>query len=989
MDALRERIQEDLRGLISGDVHCDELFVQMYASDASIHEIVPLGVVRPRNTADVVACLQYSGENSIPVHARGAGTGLAGESVGPGIVLDFSRYMRRVVRTEDGRVRVQPGLVHALLNQHLAETGRQFGPDPAMSHVTTMGSVVAIDASGSHWLKYGSARRHVESLEIVLADGEVMEVGREPLTRVGTNGSPRKRELVLQLAALVKRNADVIAHHRPQTRVNGSGYGLWDVLEDGHLDLARLLVGSEGTLALITEATLATQPLPAHRGVLLLLFERLENASKAVERILRYGPSACDLMDRRHLSLARESDVLYDVLIPIGTESILLVEKQGESPQEVRDSLTQIAGEIRTKRRLAFGSHLAMDRDEVDRYWQLARRFVPTLYRLKGSTRPLPFVEDVAIPPESLPQFLVALQNLLKRHQVIASLFAHVGHGQLHIRPFLDLANPDHIRTMEVLAADLYQQVFDVGGTISGEHGDGLSRTPFLRQQYGPLCDVFREVKRIFDPREILNPGKIVQTEPQSIVANLRPVAALVDEVPRAEKPEAPENAHAPVDLQLNWTPEEMSLAARQCNGCGACRSQTGDVRMCPIFHFAPREEASPRAKANLMRGILTGRLDLEVLGRDDFKDVADLCVHCHQCRLECPANVDIPKLMVEAKAAYIEANGLQLSDWVMTRIDTLSYLASRLPGLANWAITNRPARWLAEKLLGISQSRKLPRLASKSFLRVAGRRRLTRSTRRSGLKVLYFVDTYASYHDVQLAEAVVHVFEHNGIAVYVHPDQRPSGMPMIAHGAVDKARRVAQANIALLAEAVRQGYHIVASEPSAVLCLTREYQQLTDDDEARVVAEHTSDACHYLWRLHQQGKLQLDFRPVSLSLGYHMPCHLKALEVGSPGENLLRLIPGLSVTPIERGCSGMAGTYGLKRENYRNSLRAGWGLISALRAAPVQAGASECSTCKMQMEQGTTKPTLHPIKLLAHAYGQLPDVERLIKTPGEDLVVT
>ena len=273
--------------------------------------------------------------------------------------------------------------------------------------------------------------------------------------------------------------------------------------------------------------------------------------------------------------------------------------------------------------------------------------------------------------------------------------------------------------------------------------------------------------------------------------------------------------------------------------------------------------------------------------------------------------------------------------------------------------------------------------------MRLAARRRLTRANRRSGRKVIYFVDTFANYHDPQLGEALVAVLEHNGIAVFVHPAQASSGMPMISLGALGRSKRLAARNVALLAEAVRQGYHVVATEPSAALAITREYPALLDDDEARLVAENTSEACSYLWKLHQSGTLQLDLRPVNATIGYHQPCHLKALGVGSPGESLLRLIPGLVVRRFETGCSGMAGTFGLKRENYRSSLRAGRELIARVRDPGVQAGSTECSTCKLQMEQGTHKATIHPLKLLALAYGLMPEAVDLLSARNQELFVT
>jgi len=1005
MDEVRERIQDDLRGLLEGTVYADDVTLQLYATDASIYQIRPSAVVCPRSVADVVAVVRYAGENQIPIHARGAGTGLAGESLGPGLVLDFSRFMRRLVSVDDDSVRVQPGLVLERLNQQLYGRQRCFGPDPAMSHVTTMGSVIAIDAAGSHWLRYGSARRHIRSLQVVLADGSVLEVGREPTDgEISGGANARKRELVADLATVLERHAEPIKRQRTRSLVNRSGYALGGMLVDGQLDVAKLLCGSEGTLALVTEATLDIQPLPRQRGVALLFFDRLEAAARAVSEIVPLGPSACDLMDRRHLSLAREHEPRFEKLIPSNAEAVLIVEQQADTAAEVREGLRRIIDQTR-RRRMAFDARQAFDRDDIELFWQLAHRVVPTLYRLRGSSRAVPFVEDIAVPPDALPGFLTEMQNVLKRHLVTASLYGHAGHGQLHLRPFLDLADPASIDTMRRLASDLYDAVLAVGGTISGEHGDGLSRTSFVRRQYGELYPVFGEIKRVFDPQNLFNPGKVIGDDPDLLTKNLRPLPTVAPPVEPAPlelatpQPTAVELATelvaaAPVappvvELQLSWNLEQMAEVAGSCNGCGSCRSQAPDVRMCPIFRYAPAEDASPRAKANLMRGVVTCEMAADTLATHEAKAVADLCVHCHQCRLECPANVDIPRLMLEAKASYVAVHGLHFRDWVFARIDAVSALGHRLAPLANRLIGNRQARWLAERLLGIARARKVPRFARQTFLDRARRRGLTRPTRRTGPKVLYFVDTYANYHDPQLADALVAVFEHNTIAVYVHPEQRASGMSLIAAGALEQARAVAAGHVRMLAEAVRQGFSIVATEPAAALALTWEYPALLNDEDSRLVADNTSEACAYLAQLHRSGKLALDLAPVNASVGYHLPCHLRALGVGSPGESLLRLIPALRLQRIDKGCSGMAGTFGLRQENFRNSLRAGIGLISAVRDRAIQVGATECSACKLQMEQGTTKPTIHPLKLLALSYGLMPEVASLLSRRSGELVVT
>lgn len=1016
MDPEQQRIEEDLRGLLQGDVLCHDVYTQLYASDGSIYELRPAGVVRPRTLSDVVATVRYAAENHLAIHARGAGSGLAGESLGRGIVLDFSRYFRRIVADEGGHVRVQPGVVHDSLNRYLARTGRLFGPDPAMRSVTTIGSVVAIDSGGSHWPRYGSAREHVKELQVVLADGSVHRVGKHEIAEatktIGSelaghpnesgNAQPhrnapadsdRVRNLVYSIAGLIDRNQRTIDERRPRSLVNRCGYRLDDVIHNGQLDLARLLVGSEGTLALVTEATLAVDRLPPYCGCALLLFESLERAAHAALEIAKSRPSACDLMDRRHLSLAREADVRYELLIPGETEAMLLVEYHASTRDDLHAKLDNLIEQIQYASNLAAASYIAEDEADFQLYWGLAQRFVPTLHRSQGNSRPTPGVEDIAVPIDELPAFLRYLQDTLKRLQVTASVFGHAAQGQLHVRPFLDLSLENDLRTMEQLAAELYEHVWQIGGTISGEHGAGLSRTPFLARQYGPLVNVFRELKQIFDPHGLLNPGKVVPIAPTRMTQHIRP-----DPLPPAVAMESAngqgesENgaSRRPVELQLTWNEEEMAAAAKACNGCGVCRQMSAEVRMCPIFHINPREEASPRAKANLIRGLFAGRLPEDTLVQEACKEVADLCVHCHSCRLECPSNVDIPKLMLEAKAQYVATNGMTMRDWLLARVDLLASLGGRLPGVANWMITNPQARWLLEKITGIAQARKLPRLARRSFLQQAALRRLNHPPRTAGEKIVYFVDTYANHFDTQLGQALVAVMRHNGIAVYVRNDQEQAGMPLIAAGALGAARAVAAQNVATLAESVRQGYTIVATEPAAVLALTHEYPMILDDDEdAIIVAQHTQEACHYLWQLHQRGRLKLNFYPQRISAGYHLPCHLRALGVGAPGENLLRLIPGLRVKRIEKGCSGIAGMWGINRKNYRASLRAGLELMSTVRDGDFQIGTTECSTCKMQMEQGTTRPTVHPIKLLALAYGLMPEVGDLVRSTGTPLVVT
>ena len=518
-----KRIQDDLRGLVNGEVRCDEVFLQMFASDASITRSGRWAwsgrVPRPTSWR----AFSTRPRSRFPLHARGAGTGLAGESLGEGLVIDFSRHLRRVVQSATSRSASSRGSSTSV-STSTSRAGPAVRPRPGGQPRDDDRRPARCGRLGSRRLKYGSARRHVLGLRVVLADGTVLEAGREPL-RGGrsTDGHPRKRELIDALVGLLTSHAARIARHRPRCSANRCGYQLWDVLTEDSLDLARLIVGSEGTLALITQALLATQPLPRYRGVALLLFESLERASRAVREVLAFEPSACDLMDRRHLSLAREAEARFDALIPPGAEAMLLVEQEGRDQVEVRGRLHETVDHVWRRQKLAQDARQTFDPAEMELFWCLSDKSQPWLSRMKGPARPVPVVDDIAVPPEILPEFLVTVQNVLKRQQVIASTFCHAGHGQFHILPFLDLADPEDLRKMRCLADDLYQEVIGVGGTISGEHACGLSRTPYVRQQFGELVDVFSKVKWIFDPHGILNPGKVVGDDPDLMLKNLRP----------------------------------------------------------------------------------------------------------------------------------------------------------------------------------------------------------------------------------------------------------------------------------------------------------------------------------------------------------------------------------------------------------------------------------------------------------------------------------
>ena len=1010
MDPERARIQADLNGQLEGEVHCSDAFLQMYASDASIYELLPLGVARPASVDDVVACVRYAEENQIPIIPRGAGSNVVGACLGQGLILDFSYSMRRVLSVGRETITVQPGVVLGDINRQLQSHGQMFAPDPATRNVTTVGGTLAMNSSGSHWLTYGSPRDHVMSLQVVIGNGEVVEFD-SCHNVAASNATPNLRAQLFagKIKQIVSRNEELVRAHRPHTKQNQAGYNLYDLQQGKQFDLTRLLVGSEGTLGIITRATLKTMAIPRHRGVALLFFHQFDVAAKAAVEISKMGVAACDLIDRRLMSLARETNVEFHRLIPGDAEAMLLVEFQAGDNQVLQEKLDHLIQRIHRRKKMAFSFRQTTQKHQRDLYWRIVRRIVPSLYRLSGDNRALPFVEDIAIDPEKLPEFLREIRQILNENEITASTYSHAPQGTVHVRPFLSLAHRDDVPRMQRLAVQLFEKVVEFDGTISGMHGDGLSRTWFLKRQFGKLYNVFGAIKNTLDPNSVFNPGKIVGHPYFGLGDNLRPVLVSKKFLGQLENGETSAtqslesstnestprsageaNGQLPIfEPQLNWQLPQIAMAARNCNGCGRCRTGNPKERMCPVFRLAPREESSPRAKANLLRGFVTGQLDPKILAQDDFKEIADLCVNCHQCRLECPAGVDIPKLMLETKAQYHADNGMKISDWILTRLDWMYSVAGKFPGITNRMLKSRAWRWLLDRVVGIAQGRKLPLFSPTSFTRWASRQKLHRPAKKQTRRIVYFVDAYANWNDIELGQSFVKVLAHNGIDVVVPPGQNVSAMSLISEGAVSRAKKLAQRNVELLSEWVRQGYKVVCTEPSAALALKHEYLNLLEDREAALVAENTLDATNFLAQLHATGDLELDFRPLNATIGYHLPCHQKALGPEIPAIRLLRLVPGLQVALIEKGCSGMAGTFGIKQKNYLRSLKMGFPLINAMRKGDIIAGTTECSTCKIQMEQGTTKPTIHPVKILAHAYGLMPELEDLFSRRSGDLYVS
>lgn len=1009
MDERRRRISEDLNDAIEGEIRVDRVALAAYSTDASLYEMEPLAVVFPRHSQDVEILGAYSADHNVPLIARGAGSGLAGGAIGHGIVIDFSRHMNRIISISEDRVRVQTGVVREKLNQQLRERERYFAPDPSNGRITTVGGMLGVDGAGSHAVRIGSARDHVESIECVLSGGQRVELGREPLsedsspnesTSLNQDGAvirsdstqpellrlssmtpmTRRRKLLKQIEQILRDNEALIREHQPPLLRNCCGYLLRGTLQGNCMDLARMLVGSEGTLGLFTEATLFTMPLPKHRSAAILMFLTLESAVQAMQLILPLEPSACDALDRRLLSLGRGADQRFRDLILPDAEAGLIIEFPGFSEQEVRQRLEDSQRLLKDKKIDFQMTRQAFTFEDVELLWALPAKVVSLLASLRGSSRPLPFVEDIVVPPERLAEFLPAAQKVFQKHEVTATLYAHAASGQLHFRPIMPVPNRGDETSMEAIARDLYRKVRDFGGTISGEHGDGLSRTAFIRSQYGPLYRVFQQIKDVFDPQRLLNPDKIISNDPSLTVKYLRRTSATIEHSPTAHP-----TPLLPI-MQLAWTADEATDAAVRCNGCGTCRVQLAPQRMCPFSSEDGEEELSPRAKANIVRSSLCTDSVQDLIANDNSSRLLESCFNCKQCQLECPSEVNIPHLLIEARAQHVQAHGLSKTAWLLSRVHTYARMASRISFVSNRLLNNSLFRKCIQRFLGIAAQRRLPRFTQTPFLESQRVLRDENSGAPGGNRptIVYFVDYFANSHDPELAEAFVRVVEHNGYRVYIPPAQTVSGMALFTNGDLAGARAIAEQNLRELIEPAREGYSIVCTEPSAALCLTQEYPMLVPNDDAEVVAQRTIDAGSFLSDLHRRGKLKRDFAPLPISVAWHTPCHVKALRRGTPMLELLALIPELNVALIEKGCTGMAGTFGIAAANFQQSIQIGAELIREMQTIDVIAGVTDCSACRMQMEQAATIPTIHPIKLLALSYGLMPRLsERLKARPG------
>lgn len=947
-----EGVAGDLAKLVRGDVYTDILHRAAYASDASIYQIVPGCVVAPRDAGDVAAVVKYACVHGVPVAARGAGSGVAGESLCRGIVFDMRRYMNRIISVEDGGAAVicEPGVVLDDLNNCLAEYGRKIGPDPSSGNRATAGGCVANNATGAHSLEYGYIGDYVESIEAVLADGSVVEFRNafDPAKA----GDEKIDSIAKGCVAVLSGKEGTIARALPATKRNRSGYAIAGIYHDGKIDLARLLAGSEGTLGVFTKIKLRTVTLPKVKGLLQLEFDSLEKMARVVPIIVDSGASACELMDRTLIDMAIEAMPEYGDVLPAGCVTALLVEHTGETAEQVREKIEITDSKVGN---LASGRRIVFEPRQQKRLWKSRKDAAALLERREGRKRPVPFVEDVSVENKRLAEYISGLKEIGKRYDIAMSFYGHAGDGELHVRPYLDLGDPADVEKMRSIANDVFSLAWSLGGTISGEHAVGLVRAAFLRRQYGDeFYELLRAIKNVFDPHGVMNPGKIISDEADIMVRNLRAGHKW-------------EQERLKTDLYFGM--DEFRAEIEQCSGCGVCLSRESDLRMCPVFRAVGEELGSSRAKANVLRLWATGQLEKKDFESPEFRKFLDLCVNCKACSRECPAGVDISKLMTAARTEYARRRGLRRAEFALSNNRYLSMLGGIFSPISNFFMQLSIFKWFLEKFIGLDRRRSMPSFGNGSFLK-AGRKYLKacEPIEKPVDRVAYFVDTYANYNDHELGFTVLEVLRHNNIEVIL-PKQRPVPLPAIVYGNVKRARKDLAYSVKYLAKAVREGYKIVCSEPSAALCLKQELKYFVAGEDAQIVSENTYELTSYLLDLFKQNKLQLVKNRILHDFVYHQPCHLYALGEGRTGVELLRRLCFASITELDAGCCGLAGTFGFNKKNYELSSQIGARLKDALEKSPVKEVLTECAACKMQIEHISGATVVHPIKVLAEAY--------------------
>jgi FAD/FMN-containing dehydrogenase/Fe-S oxidoreductase len=963
-----------LKARVGCEIRTDQISRVLYSTDASNHQIEPLGVAFPRDLSEAAQVVAACHELGLPLLPRGAGTSLAGQAVGRGLILDLSKHLARVGAPQGEQIEVEAGAVLAAVNGIAGRQGLMFGPDPASADRATIGGVVGNNASGSHSIRYGMTADHLLSVDAILSDGSVVTLGAttDNDARQRSRGNSLDAELYRTALDIRSRYSSAVRDHWPRTYRRASGYNLnyltghhparppsWYAAPgpyppDGSLNLATLVCGSEGTLAVVAAARLRLVPRPPATALVILSYPGVAQACDAAAGLLEWRPSVVELVPRTILqragTLAGYSRKLG--FAPSEAEALLVVEFVGETAGEAQ-ALAE---------RLGQGA-VILERAAQEDVWAVRKAGLGLLMSLPGDTKPIEFVEDTAVPVERLGEYVRRVDRLLASAGTQGEWYGHASAGCLHLRPLLNLKDPRDLKRMREIADAVLEIVLEMGGALSGEHGDGLSRTRYNARHFGAeLLQAFRDLKRAWDPKGILNPGKVVPLEGMLSGPDddLRP-PVVAEALPR--------RTWFAFRRELDWP-----HAAEGCNGQAVCLKATGV--MCPSYQALHEEAHSTRGRANALRAAFSGVLPPGALTGDELHAVMDLCLECKACKSECPSAVDMARMKAEYLAAYQAESGIRLRSRLFAEIHTVATWGQRLHLAANAVSPLRMVRWAQERVLGITRRRQLPTFAAYRFSRWFSRRKAATSGSRP---VVLFLDTYTETMCPEVGQAAVRVLEACGFHVILAEGQGCCGRPMISKGILHRARKMADRNVRALAPYAAAGIPIVGLEPSCILTLRDEYLEFFPEDPgAQQVAKASLLIEELLLQKDADGLRPIDrvgsWRAApNRTCALHVHCYTKALVGTGPTIGMLRAA-GWNVEEIEAGCCGMAGSFGFEAEHVELSLQiAEQRLLPAVRAADAR-GLTVCApgfSCRGQVFDGSGVRPLHPIEAVAEALAE------------------
>jgi FAD/FMN-containing dehydrogenase/Fe-S oxidoreductase len=948
-------LERRLRREVQGEVLFDPFSRGRYATDASIYQIEPLGVVVPRNREDAAAAIAIAREEGVPVLPRGGGTSQCGQTVARALVIDCSKHLDRVISVdvEGRRARVEPGVVLDRLNRLLRQHKLFFPVDPSTASRATIGGMTANNSCGSRSLRYGNMVHNVRGVDALLADGTGARFGEVPGNFDDGTMPERYRELVTRMRALHRREADEIERRFPKVLRRVGGYNVDSITDSGH-NMAKLLVGSEGTLAFFNEIELDLQPVPAHRVLGICHFPSFYGAMAATRRIVELGPSAVELVDRTMIDLSRDIPMFRAVVerfVQGEPAALLLTEFAGDDPAEnlrLLKALVELMGDLG----FPGGVVEATDPAFQQAVWEIRAQGLNIMMSMKGDGKPVSFLEDCAVKLEDLADYTERLTRIFEKHGTYGTWYAHASVGCLHVRPVLNLKQELEVRKMRAIAEEAFAMVREYKGSHSGEHGDGLVRSEFHEAMFGSrMVRAFEEVKDAFDPQGLFNPGKIVR-------------APKMDD--RSLFRFKPDYRPLPVETALDWSEwGGFAAATEMCNNNGACRARDAGV-MCPSYRATGDEQHLTRGRANTLRLALTGQLGPEALVSEDMRETMALCISCKGCKRECPTGVDMARMKIEFLHHYRKRHRLTPRDRLIAYLPRYAPYAARIAPLMN--LRNRVPLLadLGERWFGLSARRKLPRWSNRPYRGVSSA---------TGREVVLLVDTFNRYFEPENARAAERVLTRAGYRV-ISPDpagRRPlcCGRTFLSTGLVEEARREARRMLDALTPHVAAGTPIIGLEPSCLLTLRDEFPAILPGTETKTLAERAQLFEEFVDSEREANRFRLPLSPMEGRTALlHGHCHQKAFGTVGVAVQALQLIPGLTVETFDATCCGMAGSFGYEAQHYEMSLKIGeLDVLPRMRAAPPDTLlAASGTSCRHQIADGTGREARHLVRILDDA---------------------